>query len=106
MAISGQEFDAVCVAATPDDFAGLAFGMSWHKLQSEHVPDIDRSVRDDLGAARRDVHHEAFALRDSVVDRDPGRLLAYFPSRFARYLCPRLVNSHDEHPSFDLAAIG
>jgi hypothetical protein len=75
--------------------------MSGHKLQSEHVPDIDRGIRDDLGATRRDVQDKALALGHAVVDRDPGRLFAHFPSRFARYLCPRLVNSHDEHPSLD-----
>jgi hypothetical protein len=101
-AISGQEFYAVCVAATPNDFAWLALGMSRHKRQSEPVPDINRSICHDLGAARRDVQYEAFALRHSVVDRNPGRLPVQLPSWFALYLCPWPVNNHDDHPSLDL----
>jgi hypothetical protein len=105
MAISGKELYAVCLAATPNDLAWLALRMIRHKRQSELVPDIDRSICHDLGAARRDVQYEALALRHSVVDRNPGRLFVQLPSRFALYLYPWLVNSHDDHP-LDLTAIG
>jgi hypothetical protein len=105
MAISGKELYAVCLAATPNDLAWLALRMIRHKRQSELVPDIDRSICHDPGAARRDVHDEAFALRHPVVDRNPGRLFGQLPSRFALYLCPRLIDSHDDHP-WNLTAIG
>jgi hypothetical protein len=104
-AISEQEFYAVCVAATPNDFAWLALRMSRHKRQSEPVPDINRSICHDFGAARRDVQYEAFALRHSVVDRHPGRPFVQLPSWFALYLCPWPINSHDDHPSLDLTAV-
>jgi hypothetical protein len=104
--VSGQEFYAVCVAATPNDFAWLALGMSRYQHQSELVPDINPGIRHDFGAARRDVQYEAFELRHSVVDRNPGRLFVQLPSRFALYLCPWLNNSHDYHPSWDLTAVG
>src|SRR5665811_1257640 len=101
--ISEQKSYSVHVAATPDDFARLTLLVSRHKRQFEPVPYIDRSVGNDLGAARRDVQHEAFALRRSVVDRKPGRLLVQLPARFAQYLRPSLINSHDDL-SLDLAA--
>jgi hypothetical protein len=106
MAISGQEFYAVCLAATPNDFARLALRMIRHKRQSERVPDIERSICHDSRAARRDVHYEAFAPRHPIVDRNPGRLFVQLPSRFALYLCPSLTNNHDDHSSLDLTAIG
>jgi len=84
--MSGQEFYAVSLAATPNDFASLTLRMRGHKRQFEVVPDIHRIVRHDSGAARRDIQYEAFALRHPVVDRHPGRLLAQLPSRFALYL--------------------
>lgn len=88
MAISGQEFYAVGLAATPNDFALLTLRMTRHKSQFELVPDIHRVICRDPGAARRDVQYDAFALRHPVVDRNPGRLLVKLPSRFALYLCP------------------
>jgi hypothetical protein len=103
-AISEQEFYAVRVAATPNHFAWLARRMSRHKRQSEPVPDINRSICHDFGAARRDVQYKAFALGHSVVDRNPGRLFAKLSSRFTLYLRPWLINSHDDHPSLDLTA--
>src|SRR5882757_8930262 len=106
MALSDYEFYAVCVAATPNDFARLVLRMNRYKHQSEPVPDINRSIRHNFGATRRDVHYEAFELRHSVVDQNPGRLLVQLPSRFALYLCPWLNNTHDYHPSWDLAAVG
>src|SRR5216683_2332433 len=105
-AISGQEFYAVRIAFTPNDFTRLMLPMRRYQLQSEHVADIDRRICHDLGTARRDVQYDAFAPRRSVVDRDPARLLVHVPPRFARDLCPRLVNSHHEYPSLDLSAIG
>src|ERR1700681_4734375 len=42
--ISGQEFDAICLAATPKDFALLARRMIRHKRQYEHVTDIERGI--------------------------------------------------------------
>ena len=84
--MSGQEFDAVSLAATPNDFAQLALGMGGHQRQFEVVPDIHGIIRHDPGAARRDIQYEAFALRHPIVDRHPGRLFAQLPSRFARYL--------------------
>jgi hypothetical protein len=95
---SGQEFYAVCVAATPNDFAWLALRMSRYKHQSEPVPDINRSIRHDFGATRRDVQYEAFELRHPVFDHNPGWLPAQLPSRFALYLYPWLVNGHPDHP--------
>jgi hypothetical protein len=95
---SGQEFYAACPAASPNDFAWLALRMVRHKRQSELVPDIDRSIRHDPGAARRDVQYEAFDLRHTVFDRNPGRLIAHLPSRLALYLYPWLVNGHPDHP--------
>jgi hypothetical protein len=106
LAISGQEFAAVCLAATPKHFALLARRMIRHKRQYEHVPDIERGICRDLGAARRDVQYEAFELRYPVVDRNPGRLFAQLPSRLALYLGPWLVKRHDNHPSLGLTAIG
>jgi hypothetical protein len=79
--------------------------MIWHKRHSEPVPDIDRGICHDPRAARRDVHYEAFALRPSIVDRNPGQLLVQMPSRLALYLCPWLINNHDDHSSLDLTAI-
>jgi hypothetical protein len=76
-----------------------------HKRQSEPVPDIDRSICHDSGAARRDVQYKAFALRHPVVDRNPGRLFVQLPSRFALNLCPWHINSHDDHP-LNFTAIG
>jgi len=104
MAISGQEFYAVGIAAPPNDLTWLALRMSRHKLQSERVADIDCRIGHDFGAAWSHVQHEALALRHSVVDRNPGRLFVQFPSRFARHLCPWLI-SHDDYPSLDLNAI-
>jgi hypothetical protein len=95
---SGQEFYAVCVAATPNDFAWLALRMSWDKHQSEPVSDVNPGVRHDFGATRRDVQYEAFELRQSAVDRNPGRLFVQLPPRFALYLYPWLVNGHSDHP--------
>ena len=103
--LSGQEFYAIGPAATPNDLAQLSLRVPRHKRQFELVPDIHRIIGRDPGAARRDVHDEAFALRRPVIDRDPGRLLLQLPSRFALYLRPRLHNSHDDHPLLDLAAI-
>ena len=77
-----------------------------HKRQFEGVPDIHRIIRRNPGAARRDIQYDAFALRHPVVERNPGRLLAQLPSRFALYLCPGLNNSHGDHPSLHLTAIG
>jgi hypothetical protein len=57
----------------------------------------------DLGAARRDVEHDAFAPRHAVVDRKPGRLLAHFPSRFALGLGPSLLDRRHDHPPLGLA---
>ena len=96
-AISEHEFYAVGVAATPNDFAWLALRMSWHKGQSEPVPDLNLGIGHDFGAAWRDVQYEAFAPGHSVVDRDPGRLFVRLPPRFALYLCPWLINRHDDH---------
>jgi hypothetical protein len=79
--------------------------MGRHKLQSERVADIDRSIGHDFGAAWSHVQYEAFALRRSVVDRNPGRLFVQFPSRFARHLWPWLIR-HDDYPSLDSNAIG
>jgi hypothetical protein len=104
--ISRQELDAVCIAVTPNDFAWLALRMRGHKLQSEHFTDIDLGIRHDLGAARRDVQDDAFALRRSIIDRNPRRLLLHFPSRLARDLCSWLVNAHHEYPSLAITAIG
>jgi hypothetical protein len=74
--------------------------MSRHKHQFELVTDINR-IRHDFGAARRDVQYEAFALRHSVVYRNPGWLFVKLPSRFTLYLFPRLINNHNDHPSLD-----
>lgn len=98
---SGHEFYAEGLAVTPDDFACLAIRVFRHKRQHELVPDIDRSICHDLGAARRDVQYEAFNLRHPVVDRNPGRPSMQFASRFARYLYPSFVDIHDGHPSLD-----
>ena len=95
MATSGQEFYAVGVAATPNDFAWLALCMSRHKRQSEPLPDVNRSICHDFGAARRDVQYQAFAPGHSVVDRNPGLMFVHLPSRFALYFCPWLIDSHD-----------
>ena len=69
-----------------------------HECQYEAVPDIDRNIRHDLGAARRDIQYEAFKLRLAVIDRNPGRPSVQLASGFALYLCPWLVNSHDDYP--------
>ena len=103
MAISEQKSDAVHVAATPNDLARLTLRVSRHKRQFEPVPDINRGVRDDFGAARRNIQHEAFTPRHSVVDREPGRLFVQLPSRFALYFCRSPINSHDAQLSLDLA---
>jgi len=103
MATSEQKSDAVHIAATPNDLARLTLRVSRHKRQFEPVPYINRSVRNDFGAARRDVQHEAFTPRHSVVDREPGRLFVQLPSRFALYLCRSPIHSHDDQLSLDLA---
>src|SRR5206468_10731362 len=100
--ISVQEFYAVGIAFAANDFAWLMLLMRSHQLQSEHVADIDRRICHDLGTAGRDVQYDAFAPRRSVVDRNPARLLVHVPPRFARDLCPWLVNSHHEYPSLNL----
>ena len=105
MTISGQKFYAVCLAATPNDLAWLAMWTVRHERQSERAPDIDRSVCHDLRSARRDVQYEAFVLRHSV-QRNPGRPLVQLPSRFALYLCPWLINNHEDYPLLGLIAIG
>ena len=79
--------------------------MAGHQCQFEIVTDIHRIIRHDPGAARRDIQYEAFAPGHPVVDRNPGLMLVQLPSRFAMYLCPRLNNSHDDHPSLDVIAI-
>src|SRR3979409_1219197 len=63
VAISRQEFYAACLAATPNDFAWLALRVIRHQRQSEPVPDIERRICHDLGAARRYVQDEALELR-------------------------------------------
>src|SRR5882724_12730805 len=99
---SEYEFDAEHTAPAPDHFAGLALGMIRHQRQLEAVGDVDLGVGHDPGAARRNVHHHAFGLRDLVVDRQPGHMLAQLPARLALYLWPWRINSrHDEHPSWD-----
>ena len=78
--------------------------MSRYKREVEPVPDINLCIRHDFGAARGDVQNEAFALRHSVVYRNPGLLFLQLPSRFALDLGPWLINNHDDHPSLDLTA--
>src|SRR6476620_5234305 len=51
-AISGQEFYAVGLAPAPDHFARLARRMFGHQRQIKDVPDVQRGVGHDLGAAR------------------------------------------------------
>ena len=102
MSRSGQEFDAVGLAATPDHFAGLMLWTIRDQRQTEPVPDIDRDIAHDPGAARRHVEHRAFVLRHTVIDRHPACMLVQMPSRFARYLDPWydpwLFNAHGHHP--------
>jgi hypothetical protein len=83
---SEQEFDAECPTLTPNNFARLAFRMGRHQRQQESIADVDRSIRHDLGATRRNVQYEAFNLGHPVVDRDPGRPFIQLTSRFALYL--------------------
>jgi hypothetical protein len=65
---SGQEFDAVGLAAAPDDFARLVLWTIGDQRQAEPVHDIDRDIGHDPGAARRDVEHEAcFVTPSSTV---------------------------------------
>jgi hypothetical protein len=79
--------------------------MSRHKRQCEPVADINRSIGHDFGSAGRDVQYEAFALRRSVVDRKPGRLFMRLPSRFTLYLCPWLINHHDDIRRWTLTCV-
>jgi hypothetical protein len=102
-ATSGQEFYAVNIAATPNDFARLALRMSRHQRQFEPVADLNRGVGHDFSAARRDVQYEAFLLRHSMIDRNPGRLFVKLPPGFPLYLRSG-INSHDDDPSLVLTA--
>jgi len=102
---SGQEFYAVGSAAAPNNFAKLTLRMAGHQCQFEIVTDIHRIIRHDPGAARRNIQYEAFAPGHPAVDRNPGLMLVQLTPRFAMYLCPRLNNSHDDHPSLDVIAI-
>src|SRR5262245_28764488 len=81
------EFHTVGLAAAPDHFALIAAGMFRRQRQSKAVANVDRSVSDDLGAARRDVEHGAFApgFGLAVVEAHKGGPVAQLPSRFALY---------------------
>src|SRR6266702_6223854 len=81
--ISGEELDAVGLAAAPDDFAFLALGMIGDQRQHEPVPDVDRHVHHDPRAARRDVEYRARAPGDAIVDRDPGGMVVEVAARLA-----------------------
>jgi hypothetical protein len=98
---SDHEFDAEGLAVTPDDFASLALRMCRHQRQYESIADIDRRIRHDLGAARRDIDDEAFNLRHLLVDRDPGWPFVQLTSRFALLLCPAAFEIHDDLPAPD-----
>ena len=99
---SGQEFDAVGLAAAPDHFAGLVLWTIGDQRQTEPVPDIDRDIAHDSCAARRHVEHHAFVLRYTVINGHPAGMLVQRPPRFARYLDPWydpwLFNAHGHHP--------
>lgn len=99
--MSRQEFDAVGLAAAPDDFALLALRMAGHEGQDEPVPDIDRHVHHDPRAARRDIQYGALAPGDAIVDGDPGCMVVQLASRFALDLNPRLFHRHDRRPWLD-----
>jgi hypothetical protein len=95
---SGQEFDAVGVAASPDDLARLPLRVIGYQHQFETIGISDGNVRGDFGAAGRDVQHEAFAPCLSAIDRDPGRLSRKLPPWFALCLCSSPLDSHDANP--------
>jgi hypothetical protein len=73
--------------------------MGGHQGQSDPFPDLNLRICHDLGAARRDVHYETIAHRQSAIDRDRGRLMVRLPPRFALNLRPGLIDNHHDHPS-------
>src|SRR5438309_1516378 len=92
--LSRQKLDPVGLAAAPDHFAGLVPGAIRHQCQSELVPDVDRDVAHDPGAARRHVEHDAFVPGHAVIDRYPGRMLVQLPPRLTDNLRLWCINDH------------